>query len=103
MVQAPAAGRSSATAGKLIFDQKEEDAAAGNLWRKKLVLHGMRVDDFVGYSDSENPMAAPPGRAPAPSAQSITFVRRRAVAGDGEAAPAADQERDSEIILRDPR
>lgn len=39
-------------------DQKEAAAAAGNLWRKKLVLHGMRVDDLVGYS--ENPMASPP-------------------------------------------
>jgi hypothetical protein len=34
-------------------DQKDDDAAAGNLWRKKLVLHGMRVvDNFVGYRDN---------------------------------------------------
>jgi hypothetical protein len=39
--------------------QKDDDAAAENLWRKKLVLHGMRVvDDFVGYR--ENPITQPP-------------------------------------------
>lgn len=65
----------------LRFNQKE-DAAAGNLWRKKLVLHGTRVvdDDFVGYS--ENPMPPPPGKGVGfPTAKSLcddtTRGRRR--------------------------
>nr|BAD26083.1 hypothetical protein [Oryza sativa Japonica Group] len=37
-------------------------AAAGNLWRKKLVLHSKRVDIFMGCR--ENPMPPPPPPGP---------------------------------------
>lgn len=61
-------------------DQKEEGAAAGNLWRKKLVLHGVRVDDdLVGYS--VNPMAPAP-RKDVGFATASSFVRRHRVAGE---------------------
>jgi len=43
------------------------------LWRKKLVLHGMRVDDLVGYS--ENPMAPPPPDEKVPGFVSASFAR----------------------------
>jgi len=44
--------------GGVYKKQEEEASMAAILWRKKLVLHGMRVDDLVGYS--QNPMAPPP-------------------------------------------
>ena len=45
---------------------------AGNLWRKKLVLHGARVDDLVGYS--VNAMAPTPGKGA--GFATAGFVRR---------------------------
>ena len=48
------------------------------MWRKKLVLHGVRVDDLVGYS--ENPMAPPPDNKV--GFVSASFTRWTAVAGE---------------------
>jgi hypothetical protein len=48
------------------------------LWRKKLVLHGVRVDDLVGYS--ENPMAPPPDKKV--GFVSASFTRSTVVAGE---------------------